>query len=32
MEIHKIQAQHLAKIYGKRKVVNDLSMEMQQEK
>ena len=30
MEIHKIQAQHLAKIYGKRKVVNDLSMEMQQ--
>jgi len=30
MEIHKIQAQHLVKIYGKRKVVNDLSMEMQQ--
>ena len=30
METHKIQAQHLVKIYGKRKVVNDLSMEMQQ--
>ena len=30
METHKIQAQNLVKIYGKRKVVNNLSLEMQQ--
>lgn len=30
MEKHKIRAENLVKIYGKRTVVNDLSMEMQQ--
>lgn len=30
MESHKISARNLVKIYGKRKVVNDLSMEMAQ--
>ena len=30
MELHKIRAQNLVKIYGKRTVVNDLSMEINQ--
>ena len=30
MEAHKIQAQNLVKIYGRRKVVDDLSMDMHQ--
>ena len=30
MELHKINAQNLVKIYGKRTVVNDLSLEMNQ--
>ncbi len=30
MELHKIRAQNLVKIYGKRTVVNDLSLEINQ--
>jgi lipopolysaccharide export system ATP-binding protein len=30
MELHKIKAQNLVKIYGKRTVVNDLSLEINQ--
>ena len=30
METHKIRAQHLVKIYGRRTVVNDLCMDMSQ--
>ena len=30
MDKHKIRAQNLVKIYGKRAVVNDLSLEMSQ--